>query len=187
MVVETKLKSSLNSPVFSIANKLVRLCWFFVFFVFFRCSPVSFFSYRRFILKIFRAKVDKTSRVYPTAKIWLPSNLFLDSGCTIGPDVKVYNQGEITIGANSIISQGAHLCASTHDYNDPLHPLILAPIKISDNVWICADAFVGPGVTVAEGSVIGARCVVHKDTESWSVYSGNPAVKIKERRNFSND
>ena len=88
---------------------------------------------------------------------------------------------KVTIKDNVLISQGSHICASTHDYNDPLHPLVLAPIIIESNCWVCADVFVGPGVHLAEGCVIGARAVVTRDTDSWGVYAGNPAKKIKER------
>jgi putative colanic acid biosynthesis acetyltransferase WcaF len=65
-----------------------------------------------------------------------------------------------------------------------MHPLKLAPIKIEDNVWICADAFVGPGVTVFEGAVLGARGVLMKNTEAWGVYGGNPAIKVNNRERF---
>jgi putative colanic acid biosynthesis acetyltransferase WcaF len=105
----------------------------------------------------------------------------MQDGSTLGPSVNVYNQGKITVARNAIISQGAHLCASTHDYNNPIHPLLLGPITIEDNVWIAADAFIGPGVTLSEGSVVGARAVVSNDTSAWCVYAGNPARIVKER------
>ncbi|WP_207951991.1 hypothetical protein [Pseudomaricurvus alcaniphilus] len=101
--------------------------------------------------------------------------------------MKIYNQGVIKIGSNAIISQGVHMCASTHDYNDPLHPLILAPITIGANAWICADAFICPGSAVGEGAVVGARAVLTKDAAAWGVYAGNPAVMIKHRKVFSDD
>jgi putative colanic acid biosynthesis acetyltransferase WcaF len=109
----------------------------------------------------------------------------MDKNSTLGPFVNVYNQGLITIGKEVIISQGSHLCASTHDYNHSLHPLVLKPIVIEDHVWVCADAFVGPGVILAEGSVIGARAAIFKNSQSWTVYSGNPAQIIKQRENFT--
>jgi putative colanic acid biosynthesis acetyltransferase WcaF len=59
--------------------------------------------------------------------------------------------------------------------------LVRKQIAIGDNVWICAGAFIGPGVSIGDGAVIGARAVVFKDVEPWSVVAGNPARKIKER------
>lgn len=184
---DVKQKKNLNSATFSVANKLTRLVWGITYILFFRFSPIPFKRYRLFILKLFGAKVNASSNVYPSAKIWLPSNLTLGDNSTLGPNVTVYNQGHITICDRVIISQGAHLCASTHDYNNALHPLILAPITIENDVWVCADAFVGPNVTLGEGCVIGARAVMTKTAEQWSVYGGNPARKIKNRERFSHN
>jgi putative colanic acid biosynthesis acetyltransferase WcaF len=179
-----KIKESLQSPTFSLSHKLSRAIWGVVYLLFFKFSPVPFFAYRRWLLSLFGAKLASKTHVYPTVKIWLPNNLTMEPGSTLGPGVIVYNQGDVIIGSNSTVSQGVHLCASTHDYNDSLHPLLLAPINIRNDVWVCADAFIGPGVTVAAGSVIGARGVLMKDSELWSVYAGNPAKKVNDRKRF---
>lgn len=177
-------KEHLHSSVFSVRHKLIRAIWGTFYIFFFKFTPPPFFTYRNWVLRLFGAKLAKGARVYPTARIWLPRNLSMSSGSTIGPNTTIYNQGKISIGGDSIISQGAHLCASTHNYNHPLHPLVLAPIVIGDNAWICADAFIGPGVTIADGGVIGARSVTSKNTDPWSVYAGNPSRKVNTRKIF---
>lgn len=179
-----KDKSNLQSPVFSLANKLTRVCWAIVYGVFFRLSPVPLFAYRRWLLCLFGASLESSANVYPSVRIWLPANLKMGAGSTLGSGVNVYNQGLISIERNVVISQGAYLCASTHNYNEPLHPLILAPILVKSNAWICTEAFVGPGVIVSEGVVIGARAVVIKNTDAWGVYAGNPATKVNVRKRF---
>ncbi|WP_435234242.1 putative colanic acid biosynthesis acetyltransferase [Psychromonas sp. PT13] len=183
-MLDVKAKERLSSPVFSISNKITRVVWGIIYILFFKYSPVPFFSYRRLLINIFGGSIAKNVNIYPTTKIWLPSNLIMEQGSTLGPNVNVYNQGLISIGENSIISQGVHICSSTHDYEDSLHPLILAPIEIGHNVWVCADAFIGPNVIIKDGAVIGARAVLVKSTEYWSVYAGNPAIKIKDRKRF---
>jgi putative colanic acid biosynthesis acetyltransferase WcaF len=95
--------------------------------------------------------------------------------------VDCYNQGTITVGKEVTISQKAYLCASSHDYSDPNHPLSLHPIVVEDRAWIAADAFIGPDVRVLEGAVVGARAVVFGDVEAWTVVAGNPARFIKKR------
>ncbi len=177
-------KQNLYSPVFSLSNKIKRLLWWLIYQLLFRYTPVPLFGYRRWILRMLGATIGSGVNIYPSAKIWLPENLSAGDGSALGPDVKIYNQGSISIGRDAIVSQGSHLCASTHNYNDPVHPLVLAPISIGDNVWICADSFIGPGVSIADGAVIGARAVQVKDAESWSVYAGNPSVKVKDRIRF---
>ena len=99
----------------------------------------------------------------------------------IGEDALIYNLGPITLGQRVTISHRAHLCAGTHDYTQQDLPLLKPPIIIHDQVWICADAFVGPDVTVGEGAVLGAQAVVTKDVEPWTVIAGNPARAIKKR------
>jgi putative colanic acid biosynthesis acetyltransferase WcaF len=96
-------------------------------------------------------------------------------------DVDCYSVAPIVIGAHSTVSQYAHLCGATHDYQDPGFRLILKPIEIGARAWVAAGAFIGPGVCVGEGAVIGARAVVVKDVPEWTIVAGNPAVEIRKR------
>jgi len=178
------MKSDISSPVFGVKNKAVRVVWFVVYCLFFRTSPSVLHSFRVFLLRIFGASIGSGCCVYPDVKVWLPSNLKVGDKTAIGPRVNIYNQGFVEIGSEVVISQGSHICASTHDYSLSTHPLILQPITVSDGVWLCADSFVGPGVSVKEGAVLGARGAAFRDLEAWVVYSGNPAVVIKKREIF---
>ena len=99
----------------------------------------------------------------------------------IGEEALIYNLGPVTIGARATISHRAHLCAGTHDYTQPDLPLLKPPITIGGQAWVCADAFVGPNVMVGEGAVVGARAVVVRNVEPWTVVAGNPARMIKRR------
>ncbi len=101
----------------------------------------------------------------------------------LAPNVNCYNMAKITLGEHAIVSQGAHLCAGSHDVDDEHFQLIAKPITIERFSWVAAEAFVGPGVTVAEYSVLGARGVAFKDTEPHGIYAGNPAKFIRNRRN----
>ncbi len=53
------------------------------------------------------------------------------------------------------------------------------PIHIGANVWIGFDACVLPGVTIGEGSIVGARSVVTTDVEPYTIVAGNPARVIR--------
>ena len=87
----------------------------------------------------------------------------------------------VVLGECVVVSQGVHLCTGTHNYNLNSFPLLAEPITIESHAWICADAFVGPGVSVGEGAVIGARSVVIRSQPRWMVCAGNPARPIKAR------
>ena len=139
-------------------------------------------KWRVFILKCFGAKIDWSSHVYASVKIWAPWNLEIGKNSSLGPKVDCYNQGKISIGENTVISQKVYLCASTHDYTKKDFPLLLKPITIGNGVWIAADAFVGPGVKIEDLTVIAARAAVTKDVEKNTVVGGNPAKFIKSRK-----
>ena len=163
-------------------NKIGRLFWGICYVLLFRPFGSSVFrKWRILLLRLFGAKIALSANVYASAKIWAPWNLHMGAYACLGPEVDCYNQGYISIGANSVVSQKAYLCASTHDITDPQHNLILKPIHIGDKVWIAADAFIGPGVSIGEGAVVGARSAVFKDVEPWAVVGGNPAKFIKKR------
>jgi putative colanic acid biosynthesis acetyltransferase WcaF len=81
-----------------------------------------------------------------------------------------------------MISQQAYLCAGTHDYTKVDLPLITLPIDIGPEAWVCARAFVGPGVKIGEGAVVAACAVVVKDVRPWMIVGGNPAKEIKARQ-----
>ena len=168
----------------SLFNKFIRVLWVLVYHFLFKFSPFFFHSYRCFILKIFGAKIDSRVKIYPSVKIYLPSNLVIKSGTCIGPGVNIYNQGPILFGRNISVSQFVHLCASTHKYNSrpPELPLVISKIIVKDDCWICADAFIGPGVTLNVASIVGARSVLFKNTVQRGIYAGNPAKLIKKRK-----
>lgn len=92
-----------------------------------------------------------------------------------------YNVAPITIRTGSLVSQRAHLCAASHDINSDAFGLQPRPIDIGRQCWIAAEAFVGPGVSMGDGAVLGARAVAFQNLEMWSVYRGNPAKFLKMR------
>ena len=82
----------------------------------FRFSPRPFFAWRRFLLRLFGARIGRDAHIYPSARIYLPWNLDLGDEASIGEWVLVYNLGPISIGERATISHRSHLCAGTHDY-----------------------------------------------------------------------
>lgn len=167
---------------FSIQNKIFRVFWGITYLIFFLPFFPNFFRiWRCFILRLFGAKIGKNSNIRSTVRIWAPWNLKVGNFSSIGPGTDIYNQGEIEIGNRTIISQKTYLCASTHDYNQPTFPLVKKPIKIGNQVWIAADAFIGPGVQIGDGAIIGARSAVFKNIEPWTIVRGNPAEFVKSR------
>ena len=148
---------------------------------FFRFSPRPFFGWRSALLRLFGAKVGRHVHVYGSATITMPWNLVIGDWSSIGEHAYVYNLGTVTIGRSATVSQRAHLCAGTHDYTLAALPLLAPPISVGDQAWVCADAFVGPGVTIGEGAIVAARAVAVEDVEPWWIVAGNPARPKKKR------
>ncbi|WP_313581525.1 DapH/DapD/GlmU-related protein [Chishuiella sp.] len=159
-----------------------RILWYIVNGTIFRCLPSVYLKYfRNLLLRLFGAKIPMGVLVYPSCKIYAPWNLEMKEYSCIGPNTEIYNKAKITIGKNSVISQGAFLCSASHDVNDKNHSLIIKPIILEDKAWVGADAFIGMGVTIGEGAVVGARAAVFKNVEPWTIVGGNPAKFIKNR------
>lgn len=169
-------------PSFSFFNRLARFVWGIVWALFFFPSPRSFHGWRSLLLRAFGAKIGDHVHVYPSVRVWAPWNLRIGSYVGVGDRAILYSMADINISDYAVISQGVHLCTGTHDYNSPNFQLVVSPIEIGSRVWLCAEAFVGPGVKVCEGNVIAARSVVARSVESfWGVWAGVPIKKIGER------
>jgi putative colanic acid biosynthesis acetyltransferase WcaF len=166
---------------FSLGNKLARGLWGVVWVLLFRLCPRPLHCWRRFLLRLFGGTVGRGVHLYPSCKITMPWKLSMGDHSCLGDGVICYNVGGVKIGAHSTVSQYSHLCSSSHDYTRRDMPQTFAAIVIEDQVWVCADAFVAPGVTVGQGAVVGARAVVTKDVEPWTVVAGNPARFVKKR------
>jgi len=161
----------------------LRLVWQFVQNTLFRWSPRPFHLFRSLLLKCFGADIPEPRKVvvFPTAKIIYPWLLRLEPRSMIGPRVTLYNLDKITLRYGANISQGSHLCAGSHDFNRWSMPLDAKPIVIERNAWIAAEVFVGPGVTIGELCVVGARSVVIHDLPALTICVGHPCRPVKAR------
>lgn len=169
-----------KSTKYSLKELVLRVMWGIVR-PFFYFSPRPFFGWRNLLLRIFGAKVGNNTHIYNTAYIYFPWNLEIGEYSSIGEYAFIYNLGSINIGSKVTVSQRVHLCAGTHDHTDPALPLLKPPIVIKDQVWVCADAFIGPNVSIGEGAIVGARAVVTKDIDPWAIMAGNPAKFVRQR------
>lgn len=162
-------------------SRVLRAIWGIVQATLFKMSPRPCHRWRIILLKLFGADVTMKSRVYPKAKIWAPWNLTMADYATIADDVDCYCVERIRIGAHSTISQYSYLCGATHDFELAKRPLTPMPICIGEDVWLAADVFVGPGTTIHDHTVVGARSSVFTDLPAWKVCVGTPAKPIRDR------
>lgn len=174
------ISANRKSKKYSLTILTKRIFWTLVLPIF-RFSPRPLFGLRRNLLRLFGARIGKNVNIYGSAIIYMPWNLEINDWASIGEDAYIYNLGKVYIDRYVTVSQRAHLCAGTHDYTRADLPLLKLPIRIGEQAWVCADAFIGPNVTIGEGSIIGARAVVTKNVDAWTIVAGNPAKTIKTR------
>lgn len=169
------------------ANWLLRALWETVWLLLFRPSLTPMFAWRRLLLRLFGARLGKQARVYGTARIWAPWNLRMDDHSCLGPYVICYSVATVHLGRHASVSQYSHLCTASHDYRQLAMPTIAAPITLQDEAWVAADAFIGPGVTIGRGAIVGARSTVTGNVVPWSVVAGSPPRQVGARTPFERE
>lgn len=148
----------------------------------------AFRKWRIALLRLFGAKVEWDANVYASVKIWAPWMLQMGHRACLGPEVICYNQDWVVLKDDAVVSQYSYLCTAGHDVNmmnTADKSLITAPIILKCKSWIGARSFIGMGVEIGEGAVVGATASVYKSVEPWSVVGGNPC-KIIKMRNLTN-
>ena len=159
---------------------VIRVVWYIFNWVFF-ISYCPFNSIKIFSLRLFGAKLGKGIVIKPHVNIKYPWRLSIGNHCWIGEGVWIDNLEDVSIGDNCCLSQGALLLCGNHNYKKSSFDLITEKIILEDGVWIGAKAILCGGVTCKSHSVLTAGSVAGDTLESYSVYRGNPAVKIKDR------
>ena len=165
----------------SFGNKLARALWAVVWLLLFRPSPWFLRGWRCFLLRLFGAQIGPGAFVHSSVKVWAPWNLRMGRSATLSWGVDCYSVAPVILEDYAIVSQYTYLCTASHDYEHAQRPVISAPITIGSRAWLCACVFVGPGVKIGEGTVVGARSSVFRDLPSWCVAVGNPAKSIRQR------
>jgi putative colanic acid biosynthesis acetyltransferase WcaF len=163
------------------ANRAVRLLWSLVWLLLFRPSPKPLHAWRRALLRLFGARLGQGVVVHASVRVWAPWNLEMGDFSSLAPFVDCYCVDRMRLGRCVTVSQYSFLCTASHDSESADMRLTMAPITLGDHVWIAADAFIAPGVTVAEGAVVGARASAFRDVAAWTVVAGNPAKPLRMR------
>lgn len=166
------------------AGNFKNILWYFCNILFVKCSlqPLSVINVR--LLRLFGAKIGKGVVIKPGVNIKYPWNLSIGDYSWIGENVWIDNLAKVKIGNNVCVSQGAMLLCGNHDYKRPTFDLMVKPIVIEDGAWVGAQSTVCPGVTMHLHSVLAVGSIASKDLMPYSIYRGNPAVKVAERVMF---
>lgn len=162
-------------------SKLTVQVWWLVQALFFKTSPQFLYGWRRFLLRLFGAKIGKHVILRPSMTVTYPWKLSIGDYSWIGDDVVLYSLGEIAIGSHTVISQKGYLCTGSHDYLSEDFMIYAQKITIGTKCWLATDVYVAPGITIDDGTVVGARSSVLNDLPAHKVCVGTPAKPIKDR------
>lgn len=159
-----------------------RSLWYFINVLVMKNSwlPTSGLKVR--VLRAFGAKIGIGVNIKPCVNIKYPWLLEVGNYTWIGENVWIDNLAKVKIGSNVCISQGAMLLCGNHNYKKTTFDLMIGEITLEDGGWIGAKSVVCPGVTVHSHAVLSAGSVATKDLDSYTIYQGNPAIKIRDRK-----
>lgn len=166
----------------SVRERLLQLLWNYMWIWFCSWTPKPMNGWRLMWLRLFGCKLYGKPFVHPLARITVPWNLTMHDRSALGERTTAYTLGAIVIEERATVAQEAYLCSATHKFDDPNIPLVTAPITIKADSFIGARAFVMPGITIGEGTVIGACSVVTKDVPDWVFAVGNPCRVTRPRQ-----
>ena len=155
--------------------------WWLVQATLFRGSPQVLYGFRRWLLRLFGAQIGKGAIIRPTVTVTYPWKVKIGNYSQIGDNVVIYSFADITIGNSVVVSQKSYLCSGTHNLRSEAFEIQAFPIVIEDEVWLAADVFVSPGVTVGRGTVVGARSSVFTNLPDMMICTGSPARPVRAR------
>jgi putative colanic acid biosynthesis acetyltransferase WcaF len=168
-------------PGFRGRSAVYTQLWWIVQSTLFAMSPQVLFGWRRWLLRLFGARIGKGVLFRPTVRVTYPWKLKVGDYCHIGDDVVLYTLGEIEIGDCVVVSQRSYICTGSHDFTSPTFDIYAKKIVIESEAWVATDVFVAPGLRIGNGAVVGARSSVFSDVPPGVIYVGSPARYLGER------
>lgn len=140
--------------------------------------------FRAFCTGLFISKAGKNINIEKGAMF----SRFLSIGDNSGVGINAKIYGEVEIGNNVMMGPDCVIYTRNHKYlcvDAPMNEQGFSEsrkVVIGDDVWICGQVIILPGVTIGDHSIVGAGSVVTKDVPAWAVVGGNPAVILKSRK-----
>ncbi|MDM9379611.1 WcaF family extracellular polysaccharide biosynthesis acetyltransferase [Chlorogloeopsis sp. ULAP01] len=159
-----------------------QLLWYFIGSSLLQSHILVFSAFKVWLLRIFGAQIGKNVRIKPGVRVKFPWRLTVGDHVWIGEDVWIDNLASVIIESHVCLSQGVYLCTGNHDWSHADFKLITAPIHIQQSSWIASKGVIGPGVTVGHGAVLTLGGVTGRSLEPMTIYAGNPAQPIKQRK-----
>jgi len=180
-VRKTDLYSYNNHPYSPGGSAIKRVLWYYVNVLVFKSSLFPFYGIKNALLRLFGAKIGAEVEIKPCVNIKYPWLLTIGNEVWIGEGVWIDNLVMVTIGSNVCLSQGVTILTGSHNYKKSSFDLFTGHVILEDGVWLGAGSIVNLNVTAASHSVLSSGSVATKNLEPYSIYQGNPAIKVRDR------
>ena len=167
-------KSPYESP-WSYREKMGMALWQLSWTLFCVWTPKPLNPWRLLWLRLFGATIHGKPFVHQRARIAIPWNLTMHDLACLGDRANAYSLGQIEIHRDATVAQEAYLCTGTHQFDSPTRALQTAKITIGEGAFICARAFILPGMNIGSKAIVGACAVVTRDVPAGIRVAGNPA------------
>ncbi|MDN5849706.1 MAG: acyltransferase, partial [Nitrococcus sp.] len=120
-------------------------------------------------------------------QIKTPEKVSIGSHCAIAQGTQIGGSGGVTIGDWVLFGPDVKIWADNHRFDDPDRPCLrqgleYKPVVIEDDVWLGANVFVAPGVTIGKGAIVSAGTVVNKSIPPYAQVAGNPGRVVGWRK-----
>ncbi len=184
LVEKIKVQTNLNkydNSWYKPGGTIKRTLWLIVNALFFANNLALINGLKIRLLRLFGASVGERVVIKPSVNIKYPWFLSIGSDVWIGENVWIDNLTQVSIGNNACLSQGVMLLTGNHNYSKSTFDLMIGKIVLEDGVWLGAQSVVCPGVTCFSHAVLAVGSIATKDLMAYSIYQGNPAVKVRER------
>jgi putative colanic acid biosynthesis acetyltransferase WcaF len=183
MNLNTKIDlSTFSTSPYKKGNRVTVILWFVTNYVIFNSSIPWPQPLKRQLLRLFGARVGKGLVIKIRVRIKYPWRLTIGDHCWLGEDVWIDNLEQVTIGSHVCLSQGSMLLTGNHDYTRTDFPYRLGRIVLEDGVWIGARAVVCADVVCYTHAILTVNSVATRPMTPWQIYTGNPAVAVRQRK-----
>ena len=134
---------------------------------------------RTTLLRLFGARIGQGTLIR-NIHVKFPWNLEIGDRCWLGEGVWLHNQDQLTIGADSVISQQTFITTGSHDVKETMD-LVTRPVRIGRGVWVTSRCIVLSGVEIGDNAVLTPGSVANRSLAGGGVYGGNPARFLRPR------
>lgn len=142
---------------------------------------------RAFFMPYFLQRLGTDTKLQSGMRVTNPEKISIGSHCNFAQGVFITGGGGVCIGDWVGFGPDVKVWSVTHRFDDAERPWLLQgwekkAVVIEDDVWLGANAFVMPGVTIGKGAIISAGAIVNKSIPPYALVAGNPGRVIGWRK-----